>query len=426
MNEIENLMQAVAGDATRIQVIYEAAAAALSILLGWLVARAVFANRATASKWKFGKGEFERVAFPFIAWAFLWIPKAATARFRNTHLLEIVVTLVFAYATVKLATYVLGHVIPEGRFQRNVVRLVYVVAVGGAVLYVVGLLPQALEILDSHGFTFGRDKHQVKLLDLGKGAIALFLTIVFALWLSRVTESRVMAAEHMEITTRVVISKVVRICALFIAIFVALPMAGIDITTLSIFGGALGVGLGFGLQKIASNYVSGFIVLLDRSLRIGDVVTVDGKRGEVKAIESRYTVIKGADVVESINPNEKLITESVNHHTYSDPKISMVMTVTVSYESDVERACSILGELTKKQPRIIDEPASAARVKQLTDHGIELELTVWIKDPHVGEGDLKSDLFKDILRAFREQGIVIPYPRREVRILATAEMQETR
>jgi small-conductance mechanosensitive channel len=246
------------------------------------------------------------------------------------------------------------------------------------------------------------------------------------LWLSRVTESRVMASEHMEITTRVVITKVVRITALFIAIFVALPMAGIDITTLSIFGGALGVGLGFGLQKIASNYVSGFIVLLDRSRRIGDVVTVDGKRGEVKAIESRYTVIKGADGVESIIPNEKLITESVNHHTYSDPKISMVMTVTIAYESDVDRACSILADLTKKQPRVIDEPASAARVKQLTDHGIELELTVWIKDPHIGEGDLKSDLFKDILKTFREQEIVIPYPRREVRMIATGATPETR
>ena len=426
MNYLENVLQAVAGEATRMQVIYEAIAAASSVLLAWLVSRAVLSKRATASKWKFGKGEFERVAFPFIAWAFLWIAKAALGAFQDTHLLEIIVTLVFAYAVVRLAIYVLGHVLPEGPFQRGVIRIVYLLAIGGALLYVVGLLPDVLEVLDSHGFKFGKDKHTVTLLDLGKGTVVLFLTIVFALWLSRVTESRVMAADHMEITTRVVIAKVVRISALFIAIFVALPMAGIDITTLSIFGGALGVGLGFGLQKIASNYVSGFIVLLDRSLRIGDVVTVDGKRGEVKAIESRYTVIKGADGVEYIIPNEKLITESVNHHTYSDPKVSMVMTVTVSYESDVGRACAILAELAKKQERVIAEPPSAARVKQLTEHGVELELTVWIKDPNIGEGDLKSDLLKDVLRTFSAEGIVIPYPRREVRILATAETQETR
>jgi small-conductance mechanosensitive channel len=219
---------------------------------------------------------------------------------------------------------------------------------------------------------------------------------------------------------------VVRIAALFIAIFVALPMAGIDVTTLSIFSGALGVGLGFGLQKIASNYVSGFIVLLDRSLRIGDVVTVDGKRGEVKAIESRYTVIKGSDGVESIIPNEKLITESVNHHTYSDPKVSLVMGVTVSYDSDVDRALQLLCDVAKKQGRVIAEPAAQSRVKQLTDHGVELELTVWISDPQVGEGELKSDILKDVLRAFRAGGIAIPYPRREIRMINTPEMENTR
>jgi small-conductance mechanosensitive channel len=214
---------------------------------------------------------------------------------------------------------------------------------------------------------------------------------------------------------------VVRISALFIAIFVALPMAGIDITTLSIFGGALGVGLGFGLQKIASNYVSGFIVLLDRSLRIGDVVTVDGRRGEVTAIESRYTVIKGSDGVESIIPNEKMITESVQHHTYSDPRVSVVIVVSVTYESDVERACALLGELARKHPRVIPEPAAMARIRNLTALGVEIELTVWISDPAVGEGDMRSELLKDVLKAFRAEGIEIPYPRRDVRLLATPE-----
>src|SRR6185312_8337978 len=174
---------------------------------------------------------------------------------------------------------------------------------------------------------------------------ALFLAFTIALWLSRVTETRVMASESMEITTKVVVGKVVRITAILVAIFVALPFAGIDVTTLSIFSGALGVGLGFGLQKIASNYVSGFIVLLDRSLRIGDVVTIDGRRGEVKAIESRYTVIKGGDGVESIIPNETLITQTVSHHTYSDPKVSVVIAVSVAYASDVAKECDEVSEV---------------------------------------------------------------------------------
>src|SRR5258706_11988 len=230
-----------------------------------------------------------------------------------------------------------------------------------------------------------------------------------------------LAAESIEITTSVVISKTVRIVALLVGLFIALPLAGIDITALSIFSGALGVGLGFGLQKVAANYVSGFIVLLDRSLRIGDVVTVDNRRGEVKAIESRYTVIKGADGVESIIPNEKMITEIVNHHTYSDPKISMVIGVTVGYESDVDRACEILAEAARRQSRVIAEPAAAARVKGLTERGVELELTVWIDDPVRGEGELRGDLLKDVLKAYRSAAIELPYPYREVHLRATPE-----
>jgi small-conductance mechanosensitive channel len=279
-------------------------------------------------------------------------------------------------------------------------------------------------VLDTHGIAMGQGKGEITILDGLKGAAALFLAITLALYLSRVTESRVLAAESMEMTTRVVIAKVVRIASLFVAIFVALPLAGIDITTLSVFTGALGVGLGFGLQKITSNYVSGFIVLLDRSIRIGDVVSVDGRRGEVTAIETRYTVIKGADGVESIIPNEKMITEIVNHHTYSDPRVSMVMGVTVSYDSDVDRACAILAEVAGAQGRIIAQPPAIARVRQLSDRGVELELTAWIADPALGEGDLRSELLAGVLKAYRAEGIEIPYPRREVRLIATGETGE--
>jgi small-conductance mechanosensitive channel len=214
------------------------------------------------------------------------------------------------------------------------------------------------------------------------------------------------------------------VSSILIAILVALPLVGIDVTALSVFSGALGVGLGFGLQKIASNYVSGFIVLLDRSLRIGDVVTVDGRKGEVKAIESRYTVIKGGDGVESIVPNETLITQSVNHHTYSDPRVSVVIAVSISYESDVERACELLLEIARRQARVIADPPAAARLKELGEHGIAMELTVWISDPAVGEGELRSALLKDILRTFKANRVEIPYPRRDVRLIATPETSE--
>jgi len=309
--------------------------------------------------------------------------------------------------------------------QRAVIRIVMWGAWIVVILHLVGLLPDVVSALDAHGITVGKNKTEITLLDVLKGAAAIFFAVVFALWLSRVTETRLMAVDTMEMTTRVVISKVVKIAILMVTLFVALPMAGIDLTTLSIFGGAVGVGLGFGLQKIASNYVSGFIVLLDRSLRIGDVITVDGRRGEVKQIASRYTVIKGGDGVESIVPNETLITSTVAHHTYSDPKVSVVVSVVVGYDTDVERAIELLHDAAKKQERIIDDPPSAGRIKGLTERGIELELTVWIKDPAVGDADVRSALFKDILKTFRSAGISIPYPRREVTLTATPETPKT-
>jgi small-conductance mechanosensitive channel len=423
LSPLARVVESFSGGATHAELLYEAGVAAIGLLLAWIVARSLRRRVKTGSKWKFGKGGFERVAVAWLALAFVWGAKLYLAGFQRTDLLGIVVTLLLAYAVIRTSIYVLGHVIPEGGLQHAVIRAVHWAAWIVVALYVAGILPDAIAFLEAHGFTFGKNKTGITLLDLLKGAIALFLTVTLALYLSRITESRVLGSENLEMTTRVVIAKVVRITVFFIAIFIALPLAGIDVTTLSIFGGALGVGLGFGLQKIASNYVSGFIVLLDRSLRIGDVVTVDGKRGEVRAIETRFTVIKGDNGVESIIPNEKLITESVQHHTYSDTKVSVVVGVWISYESDVVLACDVLAGIAHGHKRVIADPAPLARVKQLGDNGIELELTVWISDPAAGEADLKSALYKDILRRFPESRIEIPYPRREIRMLATPEMR---
>ncbi len=424
LSPLARTVEAIAGSATPAEWMYEIGVAAVGVMAAWAVARFTCTHVRVNAKWKFGKGDFERVVFPALAFLLVWIGKNALARLQAVAFLEVVLTLLAAMAVIRVAVYILGHVIPEGGPQRAVIRIVQWTAWIVAVLYVTGLLPEVVATLEAHGFAFGKDKREVTILDLLKGAAALFLSITLALYLSRVTETRMLASDSMEMTTRVVIAKVVRIVMFFIAIFIALPMAGVDVTTLSVFTGALGVGLAFGLQKITSNYVSGFIVLLDRSIRIGDVVTVDGRRGEVTGIETRYTVIKGGDGVESIIPNEKMITETVNHHTYSDPRVSLAMSVTVSYDSDVDRACALLGEAARRQGRVIADPPAVARVKQLSDRGVELELTVWISDPAVGEGDLKSGLLKDVLKAYRAAGIEIPYPRREVRLIATGEMAE--
>ncbi len=392
-----------------------------ALLLAWIATR-LTRHRLKVTRWQFGKGEFERVAFPMIALVFVWTAKVVlSASMRvETGPIEIAVYVLWAFVVIRAAGYVLGHILPEGEFQSSIIRFVVLLAWTGLLLRVTDFMPEVLDALDSYNVT-----QQVTVLDVLKVGLALFLSITVALWVSRVTEGRVMAAESLEPTTRLVISKITRVTAILLAIFVALPLAGIDVTTLSIFSGALGVGLGFGLQKVASNYVSGFIVLLDRSLRIGDVILVDGRRGQVIAIQSRCTVIRGSDGVESIIPNEKLITDSIGHHTYSSSRVAASIAATIAYGSDVDRACGILVELAKKHPRVLADPAPSARIKQLTERGIELELTVWISDPVNGDGDIRGDVLRGALAAFPAAGIGIPVPQREVRVIATPETPKT-
>ena len=406
------------------RVLWQAGVGAASIVLGFYVARVICRQITPGPNWKFGAGGFERVAFPLFAAVFMFLGKVVLERYQTTMLVHILLSLTLAWVVIRVAAYVLGHVLPQGSFLRASIRTIAWVAWIAVALHIAGISGDVIDALDNIGVSVGKDKQRITLWLVLQGITALALTLTLAAWISRITETRVMASHALDMSTRVVVTKIVRISAVVLAVLVALPLVGIDITALSIFSGALGVGLGFGLQKIASNYVSGFIVLLDHSLRIGDVITVDGKRGEVTAIESRYTVIKGGDGVESIIPNEKLITDSVQHHTYSDPKISMVIPVTISYESDVDAACRLLLEAARGQARVIPDPPAVARVKGFRDLGIDLEVTVWIGDPVVGEGDLRSDISKAILKGFREGGIEIPYPRRDIRILATPETQE--
>jgi small-conductance mechanosensitive channel len=420
-----DFLRDAATSATPAEWLWQLAAIGAALMLGLFTSRAVCHRIRITPRWKFGKGDFERVARPLFTLAFVALAEIILGRFQTVVLVNIAKSLLMALAIIRAAVFVLGHIIPEGAFLRIVVRAIAWVAWIAVVLHVTGLLPDVIDALNDVGFTIGKSKQHVTLWLVLQGLTALGVTLAITMWLGRITETRVLAADTLEMSTRIVIAKVVRAAAVLLAILVALPMVGIDITALSIFSGALGVGLGFGLQKIASNYVSGFIVLLDKSIRIGDVVTVDGRKGEVKAIDSRYTVIRGLDGVESIVPNETLITQTVSHHTYSDPKVSVVIPVSVAYESDVAKACDLLLEVARRHKRVLDEPASAALVKQFGDNGIDLTLTVWIADPAVGEGKLRSDLLLDILASFQAHAIEIPYPRRDVRILATGETPKT-
>ena len=404
---------------------WQAGLAALALGLGFLVARVVCRGvHLNNRRWKFGEGNFEHVAFPFAALGFTALAALILGKYQSASLLDIQRSLLFALLVIRLAVYVLRHIFPHGVALRRAIRVIAWIAWISVVLHVTGLLPEVIDALDGVGITVGKNQQRITLWLIAQAIGALAITITLALWVSRVTETRVLAEQGLAMSTRLVISKVVRIASLFVAVLVALPLVGLDITTLSIFSGALGVGLGFGLQKIASNYVSGFIVLLDRSIRIGDIVTVDGRKGEVKEIATRYTVIRGLDGVESIIPNEKLITDSVSHHTYTDPKVMLAIDVSVGYDTDLELACELVAQAARAHPRVIPDPKAAAAVTRLADSGIDIRLFAWITDPSQGEAALRSDILKEIVRQFRAHAIEIPFPKRDVRLLATPETQE--
>jgi small-conductance mechanosensitive channel len=422
LDPAREFLAALIGGTTMAERLWQVALVVVAFALGLWAARVFCREVQPSAKWKFGAGGFERVLFPICVYVLVLAGRLILQPFQPVLLITAVQNLLVAWIVIRLAAFMLGHVLPEGSFLRASLRVVAWLAWIAVALHIVGLLGDVIGVLDDVDFSVGKVRISLWLVMQGVGALAL--TLAVAAWISRITETRVMAAKHVEMSTRVVIAKVVRVATLFIAVLVALPIVGIDITALSIFSGALGVGLGFGLQKIASNYVSGFIVLLDHSVRIGDLITIDNRRGVVQEIASRYTVIKATDGTESIIPNEKLITESVNHHTFTDPKVAVVIPVQVAYECDMDQALATLLECARARKLVLEDPAPVSRLKSFRDDGVELELVCWIGDVVAGDADVKSGIMRDILRRFAERRIDIPYPRRDVRFLTTAETEK--
>jgi small-conductance mechanosensitive channel len=223
-----------------------------------------------------------------------------------------------------------------------------------------------------------------------------------------------MRAEGLHSSLQAVLSRTGKALLLLLAVLIMLPLLGVDLTVLSVFGGALGVGLGFGLQKIASNYVSGFIILLDRSIRLGDVITADAHHGEVRQITTRFTVVRSLSGVEAIIPNDMLISTTVLNHSYSDRKVRLTVKVQVGYATDVENLLPDLVAIARRNPRVLSDPQPNALLVAFADSGIDLEIGFWIQDPEQGTGDVRSAVSLAILSELRARGVEIPFPQRQV------------
>lgn len=399
---------------------------ALGFAVAWAVARLIrgrIPGDLEPGALKIGAGSVQRLLLPLLALVFIWLGKVACAKWQPVPILSVAVLLVASFAVIRLTLYLTRHLFPNSPLLKASERAIAFTVWAVAALYLTGLIPEISAALEDISFVFSGKK--ITMLLVIHAMLSLLVTLFITLSLSIIVENRVMKAKSLDTSMRVFAGKLVRALAFVVAFLIALPLLGIDITALSVFGGALGVGLGLGLQKIASNYVSGFVILLDRSIRPGDIVTINDRHGVVSDIRARYTVVRGLDGTEAIIPNDSIISNMLLNHTYTDRVVAVKAAVSVSFQSDLEKAIALLLAAGKSQTRVLETPEPAVLIKNIGDNGIDLELTVWIRDAEEGQGSIRSGIYLDVLRAFRKEGVEIPYPRREVRVMPSNDVVAT-
>ena len=379
----------------------------------WLLGR----RHASDSIW-FGRAIVDGLLFPLLALMLAYTARNVVDDYQAVPLLRIAVPVLVSLAGIRFLARVFTVVFPASGVARLAERLFSWLAWLGAVLWIVGAMPAVLEEMDSITLMFG--KTRVSVLDIVGGVLSSGVVLVLSLWVSSALEKRILREAVDDLSLRKIAANAIRALLLLVGLLFALSAVGVDLTALSVMGGALGVGLGLGLQKLAANYVSGFVILFERSLRIGDTVRVDNFEGTVADIKTRYTLIRATNGRESIVPNEKLITERIENLSLADPKLLLTTTVTVGYDSDVELVQKCLLEAALSSSRVIADPAPAARLANLGSDGLEFQLLFWINDPENGQLNVRSDVNIAVLHSLRAAGIDIPYPQRVLHVKTQA------
>ena len=330
----------------------------------------------------------------------------------NAWILEILESLLLAWIVVRLVS----------RLIRNPMlsRVTAVIAFGMAVLSIRGLLGKTIETLKGPDFTLSLGEFNLSLYQVLTTALLLAVLLSLAAFISRVTEDQLKEADWVSPAGRVLLNKTMRTGLYVLAILISISAAGIDLTALAIIGGAVGFGIGFGLQKIVSNLISGVILLMDKSIKPGDVITVENTYGWVNKLGARYVSIITRDGIEHLIPNETLITEPVSNWTHSDANTRLRVPVGVHYSTDLELATRLGREAARSQPRVLNNPAPRCLVKEFGDSAIHLEIRFWIQDANSGVSNVKSAVMLEVWRLFRENGVEIPYPQHDLHIKSGA------
>jgi len=334
-------------------------------------------------------------------------------------LLDIAMQLATALILVRLAIYLLRLALgPRSWLRTWETRLTLLVWLAIS-FQLVGWFDAIQSTLDAVNLLPGNGRFT--LWALLKGLVIITVFVLVTSVVARAAERRVMRIESIALSTRIGITKFTYFFLVGLGVLLGVNAAGVDLTALTVLTGAVGLGLGFGLQSIASNFVSGFVLLMDKSIKPGDVISFTGMPGTstesfgwVQALRGRYVVVRDRDGVETLVPNQQLINNPVINWSYSDRKVRLKLPVRISYRDDPEQALAVLMNAAEGNPRILREPPPVSRLMQFSDHGMDLELRFWIADPEAGVNNVRSDVNRAIWRLVRDAGITIPVAQREV------------
>jgi small-conductance mechanosensitive channel len=334
-------------------------------------------------------------------------------------LVAIALKLVALLLAIRAAVYVfrvsVGNYAPIKGWGNTISLIVW----AGLSLHVLGWFEPVVDALDSVGIKAGSTR--ISVWSVMKVIITVSAFILVAVWIARWIEQRLMKMSVVAISMRIGLAKFIQAFLIGLSILLGLNAAGLDLTTLTVLTGAIGIGLGFGLQAVASNFISGFVLLMDRSIKPGDVISLSGSTGTtsdnfgwVQELRGRYVVLRDRDGVETLVPNQHLITNPVINWSYADPRVRLRLPVRVSYRNDPELALQLLIEATYGHKRILRDPAPVSRLITFGDSGFDLELRFWISDPQEGVNNVRSDVNRSIWRLFKENGVIIPVAQSEV------------
>lgn len=416
-------LAALMAELTRPTVLVEFAVLAVVMLASWLLVWLLHGARRAAAEPDTGRGSIwfgahlvDGVLFPLLMLALAHVARRVLIDLgQPVALWRIAIPVLLSLAVIRLSVRVLSAAFPASRLMRVVERTISWFAWLGMVLWVTGVLPVLLDELDDIRWKVG--SHPMSLRNLIEGGLSAGFVMVVVLWISAALEARLLAgASGAQLSLRKVAANALRAMMLFVGLLLALSAVGIDLTALSVLGGALGVGIGLGLQKLAANYVSGFVILAERSLRIGDIVRVADFEGQITDITTRYTLIRSPSGREAIVPNETLLTTTVQNLSLADRRVLLSTVVGVDYDTDVEALRARLIETVVAVPRVLADPGPAVQLTAFGADGLEMSIFFWIGDPENGQGNVRSEVNLAVLAQLRREGIGIPFPQRVVHV----------